>query len=248
MKKAILMSLSLIASLAPAMGVQAQPLEETLVPVDHVFSPRGFDDNDDVQVGVTGILPDLCYKAPRANVRLDGDTAYVTVTALHDVTPGIMCARAVVPFLLPVSLGVLDAGSYKIVANEGTPTAAKGGIAVEEAASSAIDNHIYARVESAEQLLGSRAVVLTGFNPSYCFDFDHIEFVSNGDDTLSILPILKQRQENCPLKLVPFRYQFEIPKTLARSEIMLHVRVMNGHSVNILFDNETPNAARTLMK
>ena len=36
-----------------------------LVPVDNVYSPKGFDANDNSEVIVSGFLPNLCYKNRR---------------------------------------------------------------------------------------------------------------------------------------------------------------------------------------
>ncbi|MCC7442536.1 MAG: hypothetical protein IT285_12940 [Bdellovibrionales bacterium] len=230
--------LMLIAGLITGFSATAQAaFEEVLVPVDHVYSPKGFDSNDDAEVIVSGILPDLCYKAPRGKVQLDGDTLRVTVTALKEMDPNVACPRAIVPFIEVVSVGVLDAGQYPVVVNGG-PLQVTSRLGVEEASSSAVDNYIYARVESVERVPGTRTVQLKGFNPSYCFEFERVELVSNDADTFSVLPILKQRTELCPLKLVPFTYEVEIPTTLARDEILLHVRVMNGRSVNSVFQNK----------
>ena len=59
-----------------------------------------------------------------------------------------------------------------------------------------------------------------------------MEFKSNGENTYSVLPIMKQNSELCPMKLVPFEYEISIPKELDKKKVLLHVRSMNGSSIN----------------
>lgn len=224
-------------SLALLAGVPAVAAPTTdWAPVDHVYSPKGFDTNDDTQVIVSGYLPNLCYKAPQAEVSLVGKTIAVTVKALlnEDVE---LCAQMVVPFLLPVSVGVLDKGTYRVVVNGGSRFERTSSIQVVESASSAVDNFVYANLDYVEKAPGSRRVLLKGYNPSDCFVFDRIELISNERDTFSILPIMKQVRESCPMKMVPLTIPADIPASLDPEQILLHVRVMNGKSVNALFDN-----------
>lgn len=207
------------------------------IPVDHVFAPDGFDTNDDTQVIVTGYLPNLCYKSPKASQQVLGKTIDVRVQALYDMPPGTMCLQAIVPFMEAVSVGVLDKGTYNIKVNEGTPSSKAEQIKVVESSSSAIDDHVYAAVDFVETFPGSRTIRLKGYNPSDCFELDQIKMVSNKKDTFAVLPILKQVREACPMKMVPFEYEATVPNELDAETLLLHVRVMNGRSVNALFQN-----------
>ena len=208
------------------------------VPVKHVFAPEGFDDNDESQVVVTGYLPNLCYKAPRANTVVSNKTVDVTISALKEQAPGTMCLQAIVPYMEVVSLGVLDKGMYDVKVNRATNTPGLADLKVTAAPSSAIDDFIYAAVDNVEVIPGTRTATLRGFNPSDCFALDEVKMVSNNKDTFSVLPILKQVHQVCPMKLVPFEYRVEVPQGELNAEsILLHVRVMNGKSVNAVFDN-----------
>ena len=48
---------------------------------------------------------------------------------------------------------------------------------------------------------------------------------------------MKQVSEFCPMKMVPFEYEVEVPNNLEKEKILLHVRVMDGRSVNSLYLN-----------
>ena len=206
-----------------------------MVPITDVFSPLGFDSNDDTQVIVSGYLPSMCYKSPQVKAQVVGKEIRLTVTALKECDPNEYCIPALVPFVEPVSLGVMDKGNYKVVANIGSEFQKESEITVVESTSSAIDDYIYANVRYVETMTGTRQAYLRGENPSPCFELDHIEWVSNGNDTYSVLPIMKQVSELCPQQMTPFKYPIEIPTELDREYMLLHVRTMNGKSVNHLW-------------
>lgn len=208
---------------------------EALVPVNAVFAPNGFDNNDDAQVVVSAYLPNLCYKAPRTQVAVRGNTVYVTLKALVDQNSS--CAEVLVPILEPISLGMLPAGHFNVVVNAGARYSAHTAIEVTEASASTIDDYIYANVDHVEVVPNSRHMILKGYNPSDCFVYDRTEFLTNGRDTISVLPILKQIRTTCARKMVPFTLMVDVPRGLPFAEILLHVRVMDGKSVNALFQN-----------
>ena len=234
MKKITVSATILLASLNAASALAATPALMS-VPVTHVYAPLGFDSNDNTEVVVSGYLPNLCYKSPRTETKITGKNVAVTMTALN--SGGMYCLQTIVPFIEVASLGVLDKGKYNIDVNTGTPTHKNSSIGITESTSPAIDDHIYANVSYVEKAPGSRKVILKGENPTSCFALDHIEMISNGSDTYSVLPILKQVSQICPQMVVPFAYETDVPKGLSEDEILLHVRIMNGKSVNTLFDN-----------
>jgi hypothetical protein len=79
---------------------------------------------------------------------------------------------------------------------------------------------------------------LKGYNPSDCFELKEIIIIDNGVDTYSVLPKMKQVKEFCPKKMIPFAYEVEVPQRLEADKVLLHVRVMDGRSVNSFFNNK----------
>jgi len=224
-----------IATLVMSGAAFASPTT-TLLPVKHVFSPSGFDSNDNVEVMVSGYLPDLCHKAPNAKVKVFGNKIFVQVEAIKE-DETVFCPQVVLPFLTPVSVGMLDKGNYEVVVNPGSSTESTSNIKIAESTSAAIDDYIYANVNYVEQDANTRVVTLKGYNPSPCFELDQIKHTNNKADTYSVLPVLKQVTAFCPEKMVPFTYKWTVPKELNREEVLLHVRVMDGKSVNTLFED-----------
>jgi hypothetical protein len=232
-RKLALLALPLVFGSTP---LRAEPISQTPVPIDHVFVPAGFDSNDNVEVVVTGYLPDLCYKAPRAQAEIKGNRAQVSITALKIKDPSVFCVQLAVPFMEVATLGVMDPGKYSLDVNAGQPTSRQGRVLIGESSSPAMDDFVYANVTNIDRVAGTRKIVLKGTNPSDCYDLREIRFVSNDSDTYSVLPILKQVKADCRGPELPFVYEAEVPTELKADELLLHVRVMNGKSVNMLFN------------
>jgi hypothetical protein len=149
------------------------------------------------------------------------------------------CAQVIVPYIEYINIGVLDRGNYQLAVNENTSWEKKSKLAIAEATSNSIDENIYANVEEiAKGEEGTRKVYLKGNNPSDCFELKEVLVKDNGVDTYSILPKLKQIKANCPKVMVPFSYEVEIPQNLEADKVLLHVRVMDGRSVNAFFNNK----------
>ena len=63
------MKLFLLLFTLPLLALSGIP-EEKVIPIEHVYIPSGFDDNDNVEIVITGFLPNLCHKSPSAKVRV----------------------------------------------------------------------------------------------------------------------------------------------------------------------------------
>ncbi len=234
MKKAF--QLLAILALSSGVAIASTPVE-IMAPIDHIYSPKGFDSNDNTEVIIEGYLPNLCHKAPSSTVTVEGNKINIKVTALRYHPSNPFCPEAIVPFVETVKVGLLDKGNYDIVVNGKSLYEKRGQIAVAEATSNSVDEHVYANVEYVQKQAGSREVVLEGYNPSDCFVLDEVNVVDNGKDVYSILPKMKQISDFCPMKMVPFSYKMEVPNNLKQDRVLLHVRSMNGLSVNSLFHN-----------
>ena len=218
-------------------SAMAQVSNEVSVPVNHIFSPAGFDSDDHAEVIVTGYLPNLCYKSPLTKVSVQGKKVNVGVKALKDNRIGTYCPEMIVPFMQVVSVGVLDKGKYDVVVNENSEHQKLSRLVVNEAISDAIEPEVYANVVNVERLGIGNKIILKGYNPSDCFELRKIEIKDNGEDAYTIMPLMKQVREFCPKKEVPFEYEVMVPKKLKADRILLHVKVMDGKSVNALFKN-----------
>tara|TARA_Y100000768_G_scaffold330762_1_gene269684 strand:+ start:20229 stop:20891 length:663 start_codon:yes stop_codon:yes gene_type:complete len=207
----------------------------TFVPVDEVYVPRGFDANDSAEIVIAGWLPDLCHKSPRASITVNGDTVRVKMRSLLNQGENLICADMVVPFTKNISLGVLPSGKYKILVNKGTRYEKVSEITIQKENSFEKDDFVYANVEYVEKHPEKKEIVLKGHNPSDCYKLKNIKFISNTKNTYSVLPIMEKIREFCPLKMQPFSYKAELPENIIDERVLLHVRAMDGNSINTIF-------------
>jgi hypothetical protein len=206
-------------------------------PIDHVFVPNGFDNNDHVEIVVTGKFPNPCYTRNKYDVKIKNDVIKIDVTSLSMDDPAYTkCEPLKIPFTEVVDLGSLQGGDYKIIVNEGGKYEQKDGIVIATSSSDSIDDNIYAMVDYIETGFTGGAsgdAMLVAQSPSPCLVLDRVEYLSNDKDALSVLPIMKKISSNCPekrdrieipIKFDPTKFKFE--------QILLFVRTIEGRSVN----------------
>ncbi len=221
-----------------AVQVHASAPKVIPAPVDHLYVPAGFDNNDNVEVVVTGTFPSTCYSRNKVDVAVREDVVEITVTALERTDKAPACAQVLIPFQENVTIGNLQAGEYRLVVNGGGVSGLEDKMSVVEARSSSMDDYIYAIVDYIE--LGFTGGIdgsaeLVGQLPSPCFALDRVEYLSNGKDTLSIMPIMKQLSDFCPMKMVPMRIPVKFdPAAFNSAKILLFSRTTDGKSVNTL--------------
>ena len=228
----------LLSSLAFASGVQVVPTS-----IDHIFVPNGFDSNDSVEVVVTGSFSDTCHSRNGVTIEKRNQQIILNMSASQrtPVEPE-QCLKMTVPFMEVVNLGQLQAGTYQVVSIEHGKVLRSEPLIVTEPLSEAVDNHIYALVERIDfgftGGLGGNALLIAQA-PSSCIALDHVEYVSNGRDTISVLPIMKKVSEVCDQTIsrivIPIEYDIE---PLKHSEVLLSVRSIDGRSVNALIGRE----------
>ncbi len=235
--RGFLLNSMFLASIGVMSNSVAAPVSVS-VPVDHIYVPKGFDTNDNTQVIVTGYLPNLCYKSPSSTVSVTENNISIQLNALFEAPANGVCAEAIVPYMEVVSVGVLAEGTYGIKVNEGASAFLEESVSIVQSPSLDINDHIYAAVDYVERKENTRTVILNGYNPSDCFELSEVKFISNDKDTFAVLPIMKKIRSFCPMKMIPFKYEAEVPADLKAETLLLHVRVMSGDSVNSLFDNK----------
>ena len=209
-------------------------------PVNHLYVPDGFDSNDTVEVVVTGSFPNACFSRNDVKVKVQGDLIDIKISAVsHERTfPYRRCPDMIVPFKEVIHIGSLQGGDYEVRVNAHTTSGLRDRISIAEASSNSVDEHVYAAIEWVERK-GVNSVILHGWRYSNCIDLDKVTVISNNKDTLSILPIMKQLTDFCPMKMMPTQYKVDLPlHTLKMKQPLLHVRTMDGKSVNTIINME----------
>lgn len=208
-------------------------------PVDHLFIPSGFDNNDNVEVIVTGNFPNPCYIKNMAEVKVINDRILIQVTALKkEDTKNKICDPMNIPFMEVVTIGNLQGGDYQIKVNEGSQYEQNEEMTINVSGSNSVDDHLYPIVEYIDTGFTGGAsgdAVILARLPSDCVEFDRVEYLSNKKDTLSVIPILKKVSNVCneEQRRIEIPVKFDLKK-FSHRDLLLFVRSIEGKSVNQL--------------
>ncbi|MBT3981762.1 MAG: hypothetical protein HOE90_10440 [Bacteriovoracaceae bacterium] len=229
---------------------QYNPLKAEEVMVEAVYTaPRGFDDNDSVQLVLAGKLTNLCYEALNATYKLDKDTNTVTLKQYaykhqypecNKIEPGNYLGTSL-RFSTVLTLGRLAAGDYRVVFQ--TPAQGVKAVTfnVAKASKISIDENLYAPVSSAfipEVIYETvnAEVVLSGALESTCVtleakDIEVIKF----KNVIVILPKLKVFEgQACRPTVKPIGEVVSLGK-MTEGEYLIHVRTKTGNAINRVF-------------
>jgi hypothetical protein len=211
----------------------------TEIPVQGVFAPKhGFDDNDNVQIIVDGILPNACYKKSQTLYSVDALAHTITVQQYADPANLPEELKMQIPFMADVEVGNLEQGEYTIIYKSLNGEAHKT-LFIDKASSTTIDNLYYAITTDiyspSEVSVNSSTIklVISGFLNSSCTVIDKLD-VQFVDDTIVILPQVKKTHNYCMPVAKDFVNEVYI-KTPPAGRYQVHVRSVNGSAVNRLF-------------
>jgi hypothetical protein len=213
--------------------------EKIVMKPENVFVPPGFDDNDNAQIVLAGNLPSTCYKSTTASFQLDRERREIRVRNQVYYYPGCWCLNVLVPYHRVIDLGVLEAGTWRIVAETGTGGSRDAGeLTIGHSANRGPDDAVYALVDEASVFgaAGSKILVIQGRLSSNCMALDDTEVLYRADDVIEVLPKVRiESEENCDKVGEAFTTQVELqPPTPGRK--LVHIRSLNGQSVNKVID------------
>ena len=226
----------------------AQRPQRVDAPITAVHTPSGLDDNDVAQIMIEGEFPNSCYAIGRATVRartedLEQGIIQFHLEALKYERPKCLAVRT--PFLKTVDLGILPSGTYQILQIK--DLAKKGVLNIHKAhrdpddESSTSDDNTYAPVDAVfvkEDALGfRRLIVLVGSFTNTCMKFAESFPVYRGPNSrvVEVLPVVTmERDQRCLDQMVPFFHTVEVPDDVPNGRYVIHVRTMNGNSINKL--------------
>lgn len=227
----ILMS-SLTAS-AQFMAETTHSPSKVRVRVSKVYSPEGFDDNDNVQVVGAGLFSDTCYRYADTTVTVNEANKSIRLNPVAYKYNGV-CLQVLLPFEAPVTIGVLKPGLYTIYqADQSKPL---GVLNIRPSVTGNPDDFSYAPVSQAffQSKNGFNSISISGTFPLSCMKLKEIR-ISVQSDSLVVLPITDMASGPC----TQGRFDFESATAVGPvkpGRYLLHVRSMNGKSINNLVD------------
>lgn len=218
----------------------AQPLEID-APVDKIFIPQGFDDNDNVEVVAHGDFMNGCYRVGKSDSFVDEDAKRITIEVSayryqHEKDQDAVCMQVMTPFIQKVKVGVLKAGTYT-VSVKGAGEAVEETLTIVRRKTEDPDDFLYAPVENAYLKVddrGKQSLLLQGTYPHWlvgCQKIKEVRVNRNPSDVMVVLPITEVSEDNCQDYSFNFSHRVNLPEPFMQ-EGLLHVRVMNGASTN----------------
>lgn len=218
-------------------GFVAQAADEpTLVPASYhtAYLPFGFDSNDNVQIVAEGLFSNSCYRAAPAEIKVDEAAKVINVFPKAYKYEG-MCLQLLVPYSQVLDLGILKAGNYEVRVPESKMIL--GSLVVKQTSHSEPDDYLYAPVTQAyfQKDNGKNQVVLTGEFSNSCMRLART-LVDVQPKVVIIQPVADiAASGSCVSGSFPFKQVIDLP-AMNDGRYLLHVRSLNGHALNTLFD------------
>lgn len=231
------------AGLAFAAESAPEP-KEVLAPVEKVFLPTGFDNNDNTEIILHGEFPNSCYKVGHSSYSVDKENKVINVSLTAYEYRSNFCIQVLTPYVESIKVGVLPAGQYKVnVAGSDI----KESIRIGQSIVSSPDSYLYAQVTNASLInirgldgASMQKVEIEGEYPYTfvgCAVMERVEVFHVRDDILEVLPILKLLEggDECIRHSNDFLIQADVSSEMF-GEGLLHVRSASGNSFNRVVD------------
>lgn len=211
-----------------------------VIETQSLFVPVGFDDNDEVVAVADGFLFNPCHKLTTSVVTRDLATKRIIVEVKARTEQPICDWDFRVPFTTVLHLGTLPADDYTVQTEDGK---LKTKLTVTPAKKPAVDDELYAPVDRARVALnedGKFEAIIEGHFLDTCSTIGEPELINSGK-TLELLPVMMRakaghHEGQCEPREVPFEVRKSLPDLLP-GRYLLHVRSLNGQSVNVVFSN-----------
>lgn len=237
----------LLSAAVFAPNAQANPPALAPAPVEKVFVPQGFDDNDNAEVILHGHFPDSCMKSGPVDVSVDLNNQVISLRPEVYVYSSRLCLNVEVPFIQRVPLGNLPDGQWKIKVESARAVQESIPLMVQKARSSAPDDYLYAPVDEVvilpEPGREASRVVVSGRWPvapaGQCFELVRVASKLGADNSLVVLPIAELRPDGqCknPLNLQRSFVGSSVLPGKVPADLLIHVRVLNGESLNKFYE------------
>lgn len=212
------------------------PQLQVLMP-EAVFAPQGFDNNDNSQLVLYGLLPDSCFRLGPAEFVVDPVASQVRLKSQVYSYQSDWCLPIITPFTQTVDLGILPASSFEILVEDELGKNHKMGLLpVQASANAGPDDFLYGQVDDASFVpygVGGGLLTIRGTLGGSCLAISEVKvFYHEAAKSIEVLPIAARLpQDECNRALPNFETQVEI-RNAWNGSTLLHLRSQNGQSVN----------------
>lgn len=228
---------TLISVLIFAATAQAQTGDlpsKVSVNFNKVYAVGGFDDNDNVQIVGEGMFAKTCYRHAETTVRVDEATKIIYLSPVAYKYNGY-CLQVILPFSRVIDVGILKAGTYSVELE--TNKQSLGEITIRPSLTRAADDYLYAPVSQSFFVSknGSNTIQLAGDFSLSCMKMKDVKIdIQKG--IVVVQPIAKiDKSVPCTAGDFPFEKVIQVGP-LAAGRYLMHVRSLNGQSLNTLIN------------
>ncbi len=228
------MSLGLLLMIVGACNAFAEELPSLVSSAfQTTYLPQGFDTNDKVQLVGEGLFPNSCYRKAGVKVSVNHTLKTIRVTPTAYQYDGL-CMQMIIPYDSVVDVGLLKAGTYKVL--QGYSGDKLGEISVRVSTNAGPDDHLYAPISQAfvSQLGASVRVKIAGEFPDSCMELQDV--ITEVQANVIVVQPVAQRLDDgrrCAQSIVPFEKTVELTN-IPKGKYLLHVRSLNGNAINNL--------------
>lgn len=235
-----LVSMLLSLSVAHAGLSGSQPSLVAVAP-EHVFTPPGFDDNDNSQIVVAGNLMNTCFKVGPATTQINPKARKIVIRTQAYHYESSWCIYMLIPYIQTIDLGMLPLGIYDVfVEDTSGKQKSMGTLPISESANTGPDDALYAPVTEAyiEKTEESKSPVMTlsGVMTSSCMELKQVNVKYRAPNVVEIFPLATIRaHQDCKTISRPFSAKVTVQAPW-KGTTLIHVRALNGQAINKVFD------------
>lgn len=227
--------------------------EVSMLP-DAVYTPFGFDNNDNAQIVIEGIFSNSCHKSTKTLYQIDTVNKVITIQNRVIILEGVICLQVMVPYNRVIDLGILkNAGDYKIFFEEAEASAFSASLvrdskyirkqmatlSVVRATTDKQDDFLYAPFSSAMFSSDSRSLRLRGMIQDRCMKIKTVKVIQAKPDhnVINVLPIVELKSD-CGKDDIAEEILFDvhIRNNFKKGRYLFHVRTLSGQSLNEIVD------------
>ncbi len=212
-----------------------RPVRVKVLP-QNVFTPMGFDNNDNVQLVVAGEFPNSCYKVGPVQAVVDSANKRILIRNESYYYKSSWCVQVMVPYFMSVNVGIVPAGIYTIYAEDSDGTPRKfTRMPVALSKNTGPDDHLYAQINQVfvtRSTSGQFVINLEGQLTNSCMNFGKLEVLYRDNNVVEVLPtVTMSATSGCQDVMVPFVKSFPM-ENIPNGKALIHVRSLSGQSVN----------------
>jgi hypothetical protein len=219
-------------------AIASDDLSERPLFLDRTFLPDSFEEGDDVQVIVSGLLKDTCQTAKQAQIERIDSQFFVNI---QSESLGCFCLPMETPFFKVIKLGKLPVGDYWVQVND---LSLVRHIQVERSPASTLD---LAYVTSVK--LNGNELVIKGKHFDSGVYIESVDVTVQLDGTIVVNPILGERKGLKMPVTVAFEERVDLNKYLVPNfNHLVHVRGQKGKTFNVMFGVFSDPKIKTVKK